>query len=250
MIKILRSDDPRGLSSVKKKGEENGNFKYNEDFIVKKLWEMQYEKCCYCENKIPEKGHAKAVEHIVPKSIVKELTNDWNNLLLACAQCNGKKSNKFPLELFRMKDQEDESKVTVIYLKKAGDFKKGAPLLIDPSKEDPEEYLDFVCDIANFDFGLIKPKNNSKKGAFSIKTIGLYDNHYTDIHRDYIRETLLGLFRMLTQAIDNKDQANIELYKNHFTQITKANYKLAGLARSFVYNNRLNVNYNIKISDL
>ena len=244
MIKILRSPLPKRPRSKKERKGKN-NFKYNEDFIVKALWEMQHEKCCYCENKIPEKGHSKAVEHVVPKSIIKKLTNDWNNLLLACAQCNGKKSDKFPLELFKINDP----KVTVIYLKKARDFKKGAPLLIDPSKEDPEEHLDFVCNIADPCFGLIKTKGDSKKGDFTIKTIGLYDISYTKMHRNHIRERLLPLFNMLTDAIDNNDIDTINSRKSEFTQITKANYKLAGLARSFVYNNRLDVNYDIRISD-
>jgi len=250
MIRISRLPEPTRPSSKGWQRKNGNKFKYNEDFIVNALWKMQHEKCCYCEMKIPNVGHLKAVEHFVPKSIVKKLTNDWNNLLLACAQCNGKKSDKFPLKLFRMKYDEDESKVTVIYLKKAIDLKKGAPLLIDPSNDYPEKYLDFVCDIANFDLGLIIPKKNSKKGAFSIKTIGLYLDYYTNIHRDYIREKLLALFCMLTNAVDNKDKQSIELYKNNFTQIMRANYKLAGLTRSFVHNNKLDVNYNIEIPDL
>jgi uncharacterized protein (TIGR02646 family) len=237
MIKILRSGKPRN------------EFKYNEDFIVKRLWDMQHEQCCYCENKIPLKGHLKAVEHFKQKSVFKELTNDWDNLLLACAQCNGKKSDKFPLELFKINDPEGNPEGTVIYLKEAKDLKKGAPLLIDPSKEDPEKHLDFVCDIANSDLGLIKTKGGSKKGDFTIKTIGLYDIFYTKIHRNYIGERLLPFLTMLTEAIDNNDIDTINFRKSEFTQITKANYKLAGLARSFVYNNRLDVNFGIRISD-
>lgn len=56
---------------------------------------MQHGKCCYCEQKIPKEGHQKAVEHFKPKSIFKYFINDWDNLLLACPQCNGKKSDKF-----------------------------------------------------------------------------------------------------------------------------------------------------------
>ena len=43
----------------------------------------------------------------------------WENLLIACAQCGRYKGNQFP---------------------RAGD---GAPLLVDPTAEDPWEYLDF-----------------------------------------------------------------------------------------------------------
>ena len=196
------------------------------------LWQIQHEKCCYCENKIPQKGHSKAVEHFVPKSVVRTLTNDWSNLLLACAQCNGKKSDKFPLELFEI----DDPKCKVIHPQTSKDLKKGSPLLIDPSKEDPEEYLDFICDMTNPLFGLITTKNKSKKGDFSIRTIGLYNTEYTNIHRDYIRDTLIPLYIRFTRAIDNNDTDTIESCTSEFRQISRANYKLAGLARAFVWN--------------
>ncbi len=243
MIRINRPSQPPKKQRKRKSAKKS--FKYNEDYIVAELWKIQYEKCCYCENKIPIKGHLKNVEHIVPKAIVRKLTNEWSNLLLACAQCNGTKSDKFPLELFKMNDPE----VTVIYLKKGKDLKKGEPLLIDPSKEDPEEYLDFICNLDNTLFGLIKTKNQSKKGDFSIKTIGLYDKYYTDIHRDYLRDKLYVLFNSLTKAKDNNDGDTIELRKSEFKQIMKSNYKLTGLARSFVCN-IIDETYGIEIPDL
>lgn len=230
MIRINRPSQPPKKQRKRKNAKKS--FKYNEDHIVAELWKIQHEKCCYCENKIPKKGHSKAVEHFVPKAVVKKLTNDWSNLLLACAQCNGKKSDKFPLELFKTDDPE----ATVIYLKEVKDLKKGTPLLIDPSREDPEKHLDFICNIANPFFGLIKIKNKSRKGDFSIKTIGLYDTHYTNIHRDYIRDKLFHIFNRFTNAIDNNDGETIESCKSEFRQISKANYRLAGLARAFVWN--------------
>jgi uncharacterized protein (TIGR02646 family) len=231
MIRIERLQLPtKPISKEEQQKRKKGNiFKYNEDSIVRKLWKMQYEKCCYCENKIPLKGHSKAVEHFVPKSIVKKLTNDWENLLLACAQCNGKKSDKFPLALFKV----DVPDAKVIYLKKAKDLTAGSPLLINPTKENPEEFLDFICDLSETDFGLILPKENKNKGIFTIKTIGLYDKHYTNIHRDFIRDVLLNFYNKLTKAADNKDIEGIELHKKDFEQIMRSNYKLAGLARSF-----------------
>lgn len=230
MIRINRPTNPPKKQRKRKNAKQG--FRYNEDYIVAELWEKQHEKCCYCENKIPKKGHLKNVEHIVPKSIVRKLTNEWSNLLLACAQCNGTKSDKFPLELFRMNDPE----VTVIYPKKGKDLKKGTPLLIDPSREDPEKHLDFICNMANPLFGLIKIKNKSRKGDFTIKTIGLLETHYTNIHRDYIREKLFHIFSRFTNAIDNKDRETIKSCKSEFRQISKANYRLAGLTRAFVWN--------------
>ena len=230
---IPRKEPPEKPSSRKQRKRNKDRFRYNEDFIVKALWEMQHEKCCYCEMKIPLKGHAKAVEHFVPKSKVKEFTNDWNNLLLACAQCNGKKSDKFPLELFVTKYDDDKANGKVIYLCKKKDLTKGSPLLINPSKEDPEKYLDFICGMEKDDYGLIKSKANKRKGKYTIKTIGLYDPHYTNEHRDYIR-LLHEHYSQLTHAVDNKDHDWITAKIQFFNQRLRANYKLAGLARAFV----------------
>ena len=85
MIYIQRTECPESLKNSPLAGT-----KYNTKPVVKALVEMQYYKCCYCEMPIPSRGHLKAVEHFEPKSVFKLKTNDWNNLLLACAQCNGK----------------------------------------------------------------------------------------------------------------------------------------------------------------
>jgi uncharacterized protein (TIGR02646 family) len=237
MIEISRK--PLLLKPSSKARRRRGNkFKYNEEHIVKTLWEMQHEKCCYCENKIPLKGHSKAVEHFVPKAKVKEFTNDWDNLLLACAQCNGKKSDSFPLELFKV----DNTKSQVIYLRNKRDFKKGSPLLINPTKENPEKHLEFLCDIKEEYYGQITTKNNSNKGKYSIKTIGLYDTYYTNIHRDFIRQ-LVARYSMLTDAIDNGDSDGIQTEIQYFNQHMKNNYKLAGLARSFVKHYKMSSRY-------
>ena len=69
--------------------------------------------------------------------------------------------------------------------------KKGRPLLIDPSKENPEQYLDFIIDQSEEMFGLIRARKNKKKGILTIKVIGLYDWFYTKEHRDFLRDTLV-----------------------------------------------------------
>ena len=92
MIRIKRQPCPSALEGV----SSNANH-YNKKEIVKALWDMQHMKCCYCECRIPQDGHLKAVEHFRPKSVYQELKNEWSNLLLACAQCNGKKRDKLPV---------------------------------------------------------------------------------------------------------------------------------------------------------
>ena len=106
MIEIKRESCPKILYNFPTEGKL-----YNKPAVVKKLWDMQHGKCCYCESEIPKDGHGKEVEHYYPQaqSLYPHFRNDWNNLLLVCHSCNGKKSHKFPLD------------------------ENGNPLLIDPS---------------------------------------------------------------------------------------------------------------------
>jgi len=49
------------------------------------------EYCSYCEVSL---GANLAVEHVLPKSVFVNAETDWNNFLLACVNCNSRKSSK------------------------------------------------------------------------------------------------------------------------------------------------------------
>lgn len=60
------------------------------------LLEDFYWMCGYC-GKSGEIMHQKFhIDHFIPQSLAPELTNDYNNLILACPKCNCTKSNKWP----------------------------------------------------------------------------------------------------------------------------------------------------------
>lgn len=71
------------------------------------------ELCMYCVN-----NESRDIEHFRPKSEYRDRMYVWENLLLCCSICGGKKGKQFPTD---------------------GD----QPLLIDPTIENPWEYLDF-----------------------------------------------------------------------------------------------------------
>lgn len=48
--------------------------------------------CSYCERHIPT---GLAVEHVMPKSLAPNLKTAWENLLLACANCNSQKGDQW-----------------------------------------------------------------------------------------------------------------------------------------------------------
>lgn len=225
MIKINRTNAPTVLKTTPQKGTH-----YNKKEVVQALWNMQKEKCCYCEQIIPNEGHAKAVEHFQPKSIFTFLRNNWKNLLLACAECNGVKSDKFPIEL-----TDDNNLAKVIYLKKVVS-KKGKPLLIDPSNPlvDPEDHIDFIVDESHFEeLGIPVEKNKSKSGRVTIEIIKLYSHYYVKKRRTFLLETLLPEYQTLLRAQDNGQNTIVQASKMNFISLMASNHEFAAVARSF-----------------
>lgn len=200
MIEIKRESCPKILYNSPTEGKL-----YNKPAVVKKLWDMQHGKCCYCESEIPKDGHGKEVEHYYPQapSLYPHFRNDWNNLLLVCHSCNGKKSHKFPLD------------------------ENGNPLLIDPSTpgSDPEQYLDFEVDQDHPRFGEIKEKRNSERGEITINTIGLNRNELRIERKRYFKE----LFEAYVQMIIEEDQASVK----KFVSLLGADRRFAGFSRAF-----------------
>lgn len=236
MIKIERADCPNSLRAKKK---AKAAFR-NKD-VVETLWNMQHKKCAYCEVKIPLEGHQKAVDHFKPRGIFKSRVNDWKNLLLVCAQCNGRKSDKFPVEL-----TNKNGEAMVVYIKKDT---KHPGMLIDPadSTNDPEEHLDFVMDDPySQQYGLIYPKNNSGLGRESIDVIGLYREHYTKKHKKHMRK----MARFLLTLLDARDQGEEFLEQDARIQVRmmlSAKGELAAVARAFAKKEGIDVKLGIPI---
>jgi len=236
MIKIRRADCPKVLKGSPTKGTH-----YNKKEVVRTLWDMQHEKCCYCEQNIPGEGHLKAVEHFRPKSVYKGLRNDWENLLLACAQCNGKKSDRFPTEL-----TDDSGEAKVLYQKR--DSRRRA-LIIDPSgcTIDPEDHIDFVVDDREETYGLCRPKNNSRLGKKTVHAIGLYRTYYTNRRRSFHCDVLLPAWLSLLKAERQKDQRMLAICKNQFAMLLSAEGEFAAYARGFARDRRVHERFGIRI---
>jgi uncharacterized protein (TIGR02646 family) len=79
------------------------------------------ERCVWCAD-----SRAADVEHYRPKARYPEAVFVWENLLWACSPCNRKKGAQFPVA-------ED-----------------GAPLLLDPTRQDPWDHLVFEPDTGQF----------------------------------------------------------------------------------------------------
>lgn len=96
------------------------------------------QRCMYCVD-----SHGSDIEHFWPKASYPGRAFLWPNMLLCCTECGRLKGDRFPL---------------------SGD---GEPMLVDPSIENPWEYLDFDPDTGNLtarydaDCGASSPKGES-----------------------------------------------------------------------------------------
>lgn len=98
----------------------NGEWKFARqtktmDKVLATLQSMMGERqrCMYCLD-----SHGCDIEHFRPKSSYPRWMFKWNNLLLCCTECGRIKGSQFPLS-------------------------GRQPMLIDPTKEEPWDYLDF-----------------------------------------------------------------------------------------------------------
>ncbi|MDI3286141.1 hypothetical protein [Polyangium sp. 15x6] len=91
------------------------------------------QRCAYCED-----SAADEVEHIRPKSLYPEAAFLWSNYLYACGPCNGPKNNRYAVFA-----QATGNFTDVTRRRKAPVVPPvpGAPVLIDPRKEDPSAFL-------------------------------------------------------------------------------------------------------------
>lgn len=222
MITIIRRSSPRVLLS-----NPNNVDRFSHKSVVKTLVEMQNRKCCYCESDLPTDGLHKHVEHIKPKSKYTSLRNSWENLLLACSQCNGNKKESYPLD------------------------NNGNSLFVDPSKEDPEQCIGFYVDFKDEEYyGLPMALDKDLRAEETIKTLNLRDKYYRKKHRAMIR-ILARLLLRLQEAIEIQNIPDISDCKAEIKNKMKADRPWAGVARAFAQYYKLDQSpYNIKVLKL
>lgn len=228
MIPITRGACPASLVDAPRSSDS-----YNKEDVVQALWEMQFGKCCYCERRLPEKGHLKAVEHFAPKAIFTGRRNEWGNLLLACAQCNGRKSDKFPV-ILSDNDREDK----VLYVTRP---RSGTPAIIDPSTVNPEDHIDFDFSTEEWKehFCGVMAKGGSTLGEETIATIGLFDGFYWRLHWDHYSKIIRVHYSNLLDALHKGNALAISGQRTAFESLMAPQEELAGLARAFARSHRL-----------
>lgn len=89
--------------------------RYRHTKIKQALLTESYDKCVYCESKIVHIDYGD-VEHILPKSIYRELTFSWNNLTIGCSKCNTNKGDYNNPDLPLLNPYTDEPEKCITFL--------------------------------------------------------------------------------------------------------------------------------------
>jgi len=157
--------------SVYNNGTKNFRFFsniYGHSSVKSALKRAQSDKCYFCESKVSSVAYGD-VEHFRPKGGFKQYESDalgkpgyywlaynWENLFYSCQICNQRfKKNLFPLENNNIR-----------CLNHHGSLTNEAPILINPSDDNPENLISFRKEIPY-------PVNGNKRGRQSIKILGL-----------------------------------------------------------------------------
>ena len=182
------------------------------------LHDMQHGKCCYCERPIGVNTSGKDVEHFRPRRCKDHLYR-WENLLLACTDCNGAKWDKFP-------KSED-----------------GEPLLLDPSDStlDPEDHIEFIVDekqsLLELPVELAIPRGLTAKGVESIRVLNLSGGQHTLMRNETLAKLNAWHSRLVSEvnraACGTGDAQVIRELKNDLKNACGDGQVYAGLARTF-----------------
>lgn len=169
---------------------------YAAGIVKQALLRAQHGKCAFCESHIRAVSYG-AVEHFRPKAGFKQHEDDslgrpgyywlaysWDNLYFACQICNERfKGNLFPLANPDRRARCHRHRVS-----------RERPLLVDPGKEDPADFLDFDAEYA-------RPVDGSAKGETTIRVLGLNREALAHKRRESLRslEILLDAHRYFVE---------------------------------------------------
>jgi uncharacterized protein (TIGR02646 family) len=124
------------------------------------------ERCMYCSDSL-----GNDIEHFWPKAAYPLRMLIWSNLLLCCGNCGRHKGNRFPLQ---------------------GD----APLLIDPSSENPWLFIEFEPLTGNLTPRFSPDGIPSPTGKQTLETLGL-DGRREAVSKGYSRS-----FRRIRSVVE------------------------------------------------
>jgi hypothetical protein len=240
----LNLDDETSLASIERQTIINGlkdgkpaddtKFSaYSDKSVRDALQNLFHNKCAYCESKIAGSQDTD-IEHYRPKGRVSDadrsgvvhhgywwLAMDWTNLVLACMHCNQRRR-----QLIYMPGMTEEQIVALIEADRTvtvgkldafptedsvwiTDYKLNVatekPLLIDPTRVNPELHLDWVL---SDKFSTVRARNGSRIGQTSIDVYALNRRRLTEDRMTkllVLRSTGNLALKVLSEAVNEPD---------------------------------------------
>jgi len=152
---------------------EDYSDRYKLDDIREALITIYKHKCAFCEQKV-EQYH---VEHYRPKKIYYWLAFSWDNLLMACPNCNGTKGQNFDLGRgkTRVVFNNTQANIRLINSSSAGYDDLEQPKMVNPEVTNPYGYIKFQMS------GLIESDNDRFK--YTIEKCKIDRDHLNDDRR-------------------------------------------------------------------
>lgn len=132
--------------AVRNHSTEYNKNKYRHREIKDRLLQETNDKCVYCESKI---GHncPGDIEHKIPKSKQINLIFDWENMTIACNECNRRKSDYYDPDFMFLDPNSDDVENRIIHLgplvfNKPGDSRSAITVLtLEIDKFDSRTHL-------------------------------------------------------------------------------------------------------------
>ena len=231
--------------------DDSADSHYNGTDVKKALKKIYHDKCAYCEQKVerpdvehyrPKRGNRVKIEkkggklkRVMIENDKPELLHDgyywlslsWDNLLLSCPTCNGKKSNKFKIR---------RNRVTTLLLSEAGNQWENIhnlsrqyddieePLLLNPERSELENQLIFD---KNGDVKSEKPE-----GKYTIETCDLKRTYLVDERRKIIDDFVKEVKSVCVEHIEVFDGGK------RYKETERMRIEMMVLMRSFISKSR------------
>ncbi len=133
----------------------------------------QWNKCAYCEDTLPNIKNSKAItyshmEHIYPKTVYKDKTFNYNNVVISCGK-------------------QDSQGLTINHCGHKKDNYDPQKGFISPLQDDCESYFDYTFD------GKIVPSNNQQNALTTITILNLNDSELCEKRKSIIDSYLFVL---------------------------------------------------------
>lgn len=173
---------------------------YRNEEVKETLVRIHHGKCCYCEKRAERRELQ--VEHFRPQRAVCQLPGDtderpgyywlaysWDNLFLACAACNGKKSTSFPLKNPGQRARSHHDNLAY----------EGADL-VNPAEDDPRDHIYFEEEI---------PCHRTPEGQRTIEVLCLRRNDLHELRFSYLKK-IKQLRFMLGYSLDQNHTERLQ----------------------------------------